>query len=55
MLALFHTRSLHECILDYAKANKPAARKGKRVWVSRAAKRDLKDWRRLVEGGRAFV
>lgn len=54
-LALFYTRSLHDCISDYAEANKPAARKGKRVRVSKAAKRDLKEWRRLGEGGRAFV
>lgn len=43
------------CISDYAEVNKPAARKGKMVRVSKAAKMDLKEWRRIGARVRKFV
>ena len=54
-LALFYTRSLHDVLSDYSEARKPAARDGKRVRMSKNGKKDLKEWRKLGEGGRMFV
>ena len=54
-LALFYTRSLHNVIVDYSEARKPASRAGKRVRMSKSGKKDLKEWRKIGEGGRRFV
>jgi hypothetical protein len=58
-LALLYTRSLHGVIGDYSETTKPASRSGPRVRLSngngRRAKKDLREWARLGEGGRVVV
>lgn len=58
-LALFYTRAIHHVISDFSEAGKPAARGGERVRLAgsdgRRAKKDLREWVKLGEGGRVFV
>lgn len=52
---LLCTRSLQVVIVDYSEAFKSTTRTVRRVRMSKNEKNDLKEWRRIGEGGRTFV
>ena len=58
-LALFYARAIHHVLSDFSEARKPASRGGARVRLAgsdgRRAKKDLREWAKLGEGGRVFV